>query len=95
MADEATWRYDVFLCFRRPDTRYTFTGTLYDALRNARLRIFMDDGVLKRGDKIANTINQALESSRISIVVLSPDSASSTASLGDLFNMIECNHKKN
>jgi len=88
-------RYDVFLCFRGSDTRHTFTGTLYAALREARFRTFMDTGELKGGDQIAYTIFEALEASRVSIVVLSQDFASSRWCLNDLVKILECRQTKN
>lgn len=92
---EAMWRYDVFLCLRGADTRRTFTSSLYDALQHARFRTFMDDGALKGGNQIANTIFEALETSRIAIVVLSPSFAHSSWCLDELVNILECKKKKN
>nr|ABI16464.1 toll interleukin receptor [Phaseolus vulgaris] len=87
-------RYDVFLCFRGRDTRHTFMGNLYAALRQARLRTFMDEGVLKGGD-VADTIIQALEASRVSIVILSETFASSRWCLDELVNILDCMKTKN
>ncbi|KAK7372023.1 hypothetical protein VNO80_05391 [Phaseolus coccineus] len=92
---DAMARYDVFLCFRGDDTRHTFTGNLYAALRQARLRTFMDDGELKGGDQIAYTIIEALEASRVSIVVLSKHFAFSRWCLNELVKIIECKKTKN
>ncbi|XP_027333186.1 probable disease resistance protein RPP1 [Abrus precatorius] len=89
------WRHDVFLCFRGEDTRHCFTGNLYDALRQARFRTFMDDGELKGGDQISSTLLQALQASRISIVVLSRHFAHSTWCLDDLVKILECKNIKN
>jgi len=88
-------RYDVVLCFRGSDTRRTFTGTLYTALRKARLITFMDTGELKGGDQILYTIIEALEASRVSIVVLSQDFASSRWCLNELVKILECMKTKN
>ncbi|XP_027940388.1 TMV resistance protein N-like isoform X2 [Vigna unguiculata] len=88
-------RYDVFLCFREPDTGHTFTGNLYAALRQARIRTFTDAGELKGGDHIGLTILQALEASRISIVVLSENFASSRWCLDELFKILNCMKTEN
>ncbi|KAI6668610.1 hypothetical protein NL676_010842, partial [Syzygium grande] len=44
--------YDVFLSFRGPDTRNTFTDFLYVFLSKAGIRVFMDDEELRPGEKI-------------------------------------------
>lgn len=96
MADEGgieKRRYDVFLCFRGEDTRFTFTGNLCAALRQARLRTFFDDG-LKGGDQILDASLQAIQESRISIVVLSHNFASSSWCLEELVKILECRETK-
>ncbi|KAG5598742.1 hypothetical protein H5410_030112 [Solanum commersonii] len=37
------WKYDVFLSFRGVDTRRTFTGHLYEGLKNRGIFTFQDD----------------------------------------------------
>ncbi|XP_057432172.1 toll/interleukin-1 receptor-like protein [Lotus japonicus] len=61
---EPTWGYDVFICFRGEDTRYTFTGNLYNALCQKKVKTFMDDKGLKSGDHISSIL-KALENSRL------------------------------
>ena len=56
-------RYHVFLSFRGPDTRKTFTDNLYAALVRKGIVTFRDDENIERGE--------AIEQSRIAIVVLS------------------------
>ena len=70
--------YDVFLSFRGPDTRHSFTGALYDALSCKGLKTFMDDEGLKGGDQIKQALVNAIQESRISIIVFSVNYASST-----------------
>ncbi|KAL2316767.1 hypothetical protein Fmac_030643 [Flemingia macrophylla] len=88
--EKAKWRYDVFLSFRIKDTRDSFTGNLYNALRNARISTFMEDCELKGGDRITPTIFRAIEASRISIVVFSQNYAHSSWCLYDLVKINEC-----
>ncbi|CAJ1971389.1 unnamed protein product [Sphenostylis stenocarpa] len=95
VTEEPKRRYDVFLCFRGNDTRCTFTGNLYAALRQARFRTFMADGTLKGSVQIENTIIEALKASRISIVVLSQNFASSRWCLNELVKILECMRTKN
>ncbi|KAG4964390.1 hypothetical protein AAZX31_14G023600 [Glycine max] len=82
--------YDVFLSFTGEDTRYTFTGFLYNAFRREGFKIFMDDEELESGNQISQKLMRAIESSKISIVVLSENYAYSTWCLDELAKIIEC-----
>nr|XP_029151528.1 TMV resistance protein N-like [Arachis hypogaea] len=95
--------YDVFLSFRGEDTRYSFTdynklatrcysftGFLYDALLRKGVRVFMDDEELKGGDRIAQSLVNAIQQSRISIVVFSENYATSRWCLDELVEIVEC-----
>jgi hypothetical protein len=68
------WTHDVFLSFRNLDTRRNFTSHLYDALDRREIKTFLAFEPLERG--IENLL-KAIEGSRISIVVLSQNHASS------------------
>ncbi|KAM5569613.1 TMV resistance protein N [Rosa sericea] len=89
--EEAThpWTYDVFLSFRGEDTRNNFTGHLCSALRQNGINTFMDDQ-LKRGEEISPALLQAIEESKISIIVFSKDYASSKWCLDELVKILEC-----
>ncbi|PRQ38435.1 putative TIR domain, P-loop containing nucleoside triphosphate hydrolase [Rosa chinensis] len=89
--EEAThpWTYDVFLSFRGEDTRNNFTGHLCRALRQNGINTFMDDQ-LKRGEEISPALLQAIEESKISIIVFSKDYASSKWCLDELVKILEC-----
>lgn len=78
------FEYDVYLSFRGIDTRVGFTGNLFGALRRKRIKVFMDEGGIKSGDKIAVTVSKALEGSRILLLVLSENYGSSSWCLGNL-----------
>lgn len=82
--------YDVFLSFTGEDTRYTFIGFLYNAFRREGFKIFMDDEELESGNQISQKLMGAIESSKISIVVLSENYAYSTWCLDELAKIIEC-----
>jgi len=88
-------RYDIFLNFRGPDTRYSFTGFLYQALSRAGFKTFIDDEELEDGDRISPSLIKAIEASRLSIVVLSENYARSSWCLGELDTIIECMKTKN
>jgi hypothetical protein len=89
-------QWQIFLSFRGEDTRYSFTGFLYDALCRGGFNTFMDDGGgLQNGDQISSSLSNAIEASRLSIVILSENYASSTWCLDELVKILECNQSKN
>ena len=84
--------YDVFLNFRGDDTRNGFISHLHQALCNAGFHTFFDDD-LQRGEDVSAQLLKKIESSMISIVVLSEKYASSTWCLNELVSILKC--KKN
>ncbi|XP_019189908.1 PREDICTED: TMV resistance protein N-like [Ipomoea nil] len=87
------WEYDVFLSFRGVDTRKTFTGHLYSALHHAKIRTFIDDEELKKGEYLAPEFTRAIQSSRISMIILSKNYPSSKWCLEELVQILECKEK--
>ncbi|KAG2665013.1 hypothetical protein I3760_16G110100 [Carya illinoinensis] len=87
------WTYDVFLNFRGEDTRKGFTAHLHDALCRKNINTYIDYK-LPRGEEISEELLKAIESSRISIVVLSKKYASSTWCLDELIKILECKNTK-
>jgi hypothetical protein len=81
--------YDVFLSFRGEDTRYGFTGNLWKALNDNGVRTFMDDDELRKGDEITPSLLQAIDDSKIAIVVLSKNYATSSFCLQELSKIID------
>ena len=71
-----SFSYDVFLSFRGEDTRYSFTGNLYNVLRERGIHTFIDDDELQKGDEITTALEEAIEKSKIFIIVLSENYAS-------------------
>ncbi|XP_027332974.1 probable disease resistance protein RPP1 [Abrus precatorius] len=92
---ESLPRYNIFLSFRGKDTRYSFTGFLYDALRREGFKTFMDEVELEGGDQIPSSLIREIERSRLSIVVLSKHFAYSSWCLDELFKILECMKIKN
>ncbi|XP_042966084.1 disease resistance protein RPV1-like isoform X2 [Carya illinoinensis] len=88
------WKYDVFLSFRGEDTRNNFTAHLYAALVQRGINTYRDDDKLKRGEEISQALSEAIESSRISVVVLSKKYASSRWCLEELAMIIDCEKTK-
>ncbi|KAG2678793.1 hypothetical protein I3843_11G021700 [Carya illinoinensis] len=87
------WTYDVFLSFRGTDTRNNFTSHLYNALHKKGINTFIDNE-LRKGDEISPMLLKAIEESRISIVILSTNFASSTWCLDELKKILKCKEEK-
>ncbi|XP_050252021.1 disease resistance protein RUN1-like [Quercus robur] len=85
-----SWIYDVFLSFRGMDTRNTFTDHLYATLQRSGIYTFRDNDRLERGKSISPELLEAIEKSRISVVILSRNYASSTWCLDELTKIIQC-----
>ena len=86
------FKYDVFLSFRGEDTRNGFTSNLNGFLSLKGINTFMDDE-LQRGEIISTELLEAIESSKISIILFSKNYATSTWCLDELVKILEC--KKN
>ncbi|PNX90849.1 disease resistance protein (TIR-NBS-LRR class) [Trifolium pratense] len=86
-------KYDVFLSFRGEDTRASFTSHLHASLQKAGIHDFRDDDSLKRGENIY-TILQAIEDSRIAIIIFSKKYADSRWCLQELEKIMECSKTK-
>ena len=82
------WTYDVFLSFRGEDTRFNFTGHLYNSLVQKGIRVFLDDVDLQRGQEITPSLVNAIQQSRTAIIVFSQNYASSTYCLDELVNIL-------
>ncbi|XP_061337739.1 disease resistance protein Roq1-like [Gastrolobium bilobum] len=82
--------FDVFLSFKGTDTRYGFTGNLYKTLQDKGIHTFIDDEELQRGEEITPSLLRAIEESRIAIIILSENYASSSFCLDELSKIIDC-----
>nr|XP_043611774.1 disease resistance protein RPV1-like [Erigeron canadensis] len=82
-------RYDVFLSFRGADTRNNFTDHLYNALIDAGINTFLDDEEIETGEDLKPELENAIKSSRASVVVLSKNYATSTWCLDELALILE------
>ena len=85
-------KYDVFLSFRGKDTLTGFISFLDGFLCDKGINTFMDEK-LPFGEEIPAELLEAIESSRISIIVFSENYASSAWCLDELVKILEC--KKN
>ncbi|XP_069147585.1 TMV resistance protein N-like isoform X1 [Solanum lycopersicum] len=89
------WKYDVFLSFRGEDTRKTFTGHLYEGLKNRGIFTFQDDKRLEHGDSIPKELLKAIKDSQVALVVFSRNYATSRWCLNELEKIMECKEEKN
>ncbi|XP_045798933.1 disease resistance protein RUN1-like isoform X1 [Trifolium pratense] len=88
-----SYRYDVFISFRGPDTRNTFVDHLYSHLIRKGIFTFKDDKQLQKGESISPQLLQAIQHSRCSIIVFSKDYASSTWCLDEMAAIADCRAK--
>ncbi|XP_056850256.1 disease resistance protein RML1A isoform X2 [Raphanus sativus] len=84
-----TWRYRVFPSFHGPDVRKTFLSHLRKQFNCYGITMFDDQGI-ERSQIIAPALTQAIRKSRISIVVLSKNYASSSWCLDELLEILKC-----
>ncbi|ONH90280.1 hypothetical protein PRUPE_8G044400 [Prunus persica] len=84
------WNYDVFLSFRGVDTRNNFVSHLFHELQHRGIKTFKDDPKLERGTTISSELFKAIQESRLAIVVLSPNYASSSWCLDELTKILQC-----
>ncbi|MED6149873.1 hypothetical protein PIB30_066817 [Stylosanthes scabra] len=83
------FKYDVFLSFRGY-TRLKFTDALYHALIKARIETFRDSEGLRIGEKLEGALAEAIERSRMSILVLCDQYPTSRWCLDELDKIMEC-----
>ncbi|XP_076933669.1 disease resistance protein RUN1-like [Bidens hawaiensis] len=87
--------YDVFMSFRGEDTRMGFTSHLFDALIRNDIRTYKDDKTLEIGKPIASELLQAIETSRLAVVVLSNNFATSKWCLEETAKIAVCMKRGN
>ncbi|KAG2688792.1 hypothetical protein I3760_09G111100 [Carya illinoinensis] len=84
-----SWNHDVFLSFRGEDTRNTFIGHLHHALIEKGIKTFIDEVDLQKGDEISATLLEAIQQSKISIIIFYKNYATSTWCLDELVKILE------
>ncbi|XP_058725554.1 toll/interleukin-1 receptor-like protein [Vicia villosa] len=90
-----SYRYDVFISFRGADTRNSFVDHLYAHLTRKGIFAFKDDKRLEKGESLSPQLVQAIQNSRISIVVFSETYAESKWCLEEMATIAECCKKLN
>ncbi|KAH0745212.1 hypothetical protein KY285_006869 [Solanum tuberosum] len=76
--------------FASADTRRTFTGHLYEGLKNRGIFTFQDDKRLEHGDSISQELLKAKEESQVAVIVFSKNYAMSRWCLNELVKIMEC-----
>ncbi|XLS81552.1 hypothetical protein HN51_047383, partial [Arachis hypogaea] len=95
LVNKSLARYDVFLSFRGMDTRFTFTGHLYNDLCKKGFKTFMDDDAMKYGEEISSSLAMAIKESRVAVIVFSENYAYSTWTLEELAIILDLTKVKN
>ena len=83
------WICDIFLSFRAEDD-FRFPSHLYKALCDMGFGTFLDNDLLPQEETISAQLLKAVESSRVSIIVICKNYASSTRCLTGLVKIFEC-----
>ncbi|KFK23336.1 hypothetical protein AALP_AAs63622U000200 [Arabis alpina] len=83
------WSYDVFPSFSGQDVRRNFLGHLLGEFQRKGINTFVDDQI-RRGESIGPELVQAIRASRIGIVILTKNYASSSWCLDELLEIMEC-----
>ncbi|XP_039155771.1 disease resistance protein RPV1 [Eucalyptus grandis] len=86
-------KFEVFLSFRGPDTRNTFTSCLYSDMVEKGIRVFKDDEEVRVGQKISGQLLRALDDTQIYIPIFSKGFASSPWCLHEVAHMVDCTSK--
>lgn len=84
--------YDVFISFRGEDTRNTITSLLVDRLEREKIYTYTDKR-LEIGDEIGPTLLQAIQESKLAIIIFSENYASSSWCLNELLHILKCKGK--
>ncbi|CAN6804025.1 unnamed protein product, partial [Brassica oleracea] len=83
------WLHDVFPSFRGEDVRYNFLSHIKKEFKRKTITVFNDNGI-KRGESIAPELIRGIRGSKIAIVLLSTNYASSKWCLEELVEIMKC-----
>nr|XP_048330756.1 disease resistance protein RPV1-like [Ziziphus jujuba var. spinosa] len=81
-------KYDIFLTFKGEDTCNSFTSHLNQALHQRGIRTFKDNQ-LTRGEEISPSLINAIQESKISIVIFSKNYTSPAWCLDELVMILD------
>ncbi|WZZ52659.1 hypothetical protein YC2023_052766 [Brassica napus] len=84
-----SWFYHVFLSFLGEDVRKGFLSHVRKGLESKGIIAFVDEEI-KRGESVGPVLVGAIRQSRVSVVLLSPNYASSNWCLDELVEIMKC-----
>ena len=84
----------MFLSCRGTGTRGRFTDHLYRDLIRSNINTFRDNEALRKGEEISPVLLQAIEESRIAVIVFSKNYANSQWRLEELVKIINCKEER-
>ncbi|CAN6824976.1 unnamed protein product [Brassica oleracea] len=84
-----SWKHHVFPTFHGADVRTNFLSHIIKELKSKAIDLFVDDD-MERSKLIGPELVEAIRGSRIAIVLLSRNYASSTWCLNELVEIIKC-----
>ena len=83
------YSYDVFPSFSGQDVRRTFLSHFLQGLKNKGIKTFVDNGIM-RSESINSELKRAIRESRIAVVILTKNYASSSWCLNELQLIMKC-----
>ena len=83
------YKHNVFLSFRGEDSRNTFVSHLYNALIQKRIKTYIDYKLVK-GDEISPALIEAIEESKVAVIIFSENYANSSWCLDELVHILRC-----
>lgn len=82
--------YDVFFSFSNKDISPSFIFDLRSSLVQKQIDVFIDHVNVEKGSTISSHVFKAIQESRVALILLSSNYASSWRCLDELVNIIRC-----